>query len=58
MVNYINDIKISRNEWTLVKKILILTVSTGQGHNQAASSLSDSFTRAGYEVIKHEYLSN
>lgn len=41
-----------------MKKILILTVSTGQGHNQAASSLEDSFTSNGYEVIKNDFLSS
>ncbi len=39
-----------------MKKILILTTSTGQGHNQAASSIADSFENAGYEIIKHDFL--
>lgn len=41
-----------------MKKILILTASTGQGHNQAAASLSESFESAGYEVIKNDFLSS
>lgn len=39
-----------------MKKILILTTSTGQGHNQAASSVAESFESVGYEVIKHDFL--
>lgn len=39
-----------------MKKILILTTSTGQGHNQAANSISQSFEDAGYETIKHDFL--
>lgn len=42
----------------LVKKALILTISTGQGHNQAAESVADSFKDNGYEVIKHDFLKN
>lgn len=41
-----------------MKKILILTVSTGQGHNQAAASLETSFVSNGYEVIKNDFLSS
>ncbi|SFC33404.1 MGDG synthase family glycosyltransferase [Clostridium uliginosum] len=40
-----------------MKKILILTTSTGQGHNQAANSVSQSFEAAGYVTIKHDFLS-
>ena len=40
----------------LVKKVLILTISTGQGHNQAASSVAESFKGRGYEIIKHDFL--
>lgn len=39
-----------------MKKILILTTSTGQGHNQAASSVAESFEKAGYEIVKHDFL--
>lgn len=39
-----------------MKKILILTTSTGQGHNQAATSVAESFQNAGYEIIKHDFL--
>ena len=39
-----------------MNKILILTTSTGQGHNQAASSVAESFENAGYKVIKHDFL--
>lgn len=41
-----------------VKKVLILTISTGQGHNQAAESVSDSFKDKGYEIVKHDFLKN
>ncbi|EEH99251.1 glycosyltransferase [Clostridium tertium] len=41
-----------------MKKILILTTSTGEGHNQAASSISSSFENSGYEVIRHDFLKN
>lgn len=39
-----------------MKKVLILTTSTGQGHNQAASSVENSFKIAGYETIKYDFL--
>ncbi|WP_244833702.1 glycosyltransferase [Clostridium sp. BJN0001] len=39
-----------------MKRILILTTSTGQGHNIAAASIENSFKNAGYEVIKHDFL--
>lgn len=32
-----------------MKKVLILTASTGEGHNQAAKSLADKFHEHGYE---------
>ena len=41
-----------------VKKVLILTISTGQGHNQAASSVAESFQSRGYEIVKHDFLKN
>ncbi|MBS4842724.1 MAG: UDP-N-acetylglucosamine--LPS N-acetylglucosamine transferase [Clostridium sp.] len=41
-----------------MKKVLILTISTGQGHNQAAESVSDSFKDKGYEIVKHDFLKN
>lgn len=39
-----------------MKKVLILTTSTGQGHNQAAASLAESFENAGYEITKLDFL--
>lgn len=39
-----------------MKKILILTTSTGQGHNQAANSLKEIFERRGYTVEKYDFL--
>lgn len=39
-----------------MKKVLILTTSTGQGHNQAAKSLMDSFSKQGYECIRYDFL--
>ncbi|AOR22587.1 MGDG synthase family glycosyltransferase [Clostridium taeniosporum] len=39
-----------------MKKVLILTTSTGQGHNQAADSISDSFKNSGYEAVKYDFL--
>ncbi|WP_300385510.1 glycosyltransferase [Clostridium sp.] len=41
-----------------MKKILILTTSTGEGHNQAANSISIKFEESGYKVIKHDFLKN
>lgn len=41
-----------------MKKILILTTSTGEGHNQAAKSISSTFEKSGYEVITHDFLKN
>ncbi|MBK1811446.1 UDP-N-acetylglucosamine--LPS N-acetylglucosamine transferase [Clostridium sp. YIM B02505] len=41
-----------------MKKLLILTASTGQGHNQAADSLVETFSQFGYEVIKYDFLYN
>ncbi len=32
-----------------MKKILILTASTGEGHNQAAKTIDNEFTKKGYE---------
>lgn len=39
-----------------MKKILILTTSTGEGHNQAAKSISTTFEKSGYEVVTHDFL--
>lgn len=39
-----------------MKKVLILTTSTGQGHNQAAASIAESFENAGYEIKKLDFL--
>lgn len=39
-----------------MKKVLILTISTGQGHNQAATSVGESFKEFGYHTIKHDFL--
>lgn len=39
-----------------MKKILILTASTGEGHNQAASSIAENFEKRGYEVIQNDFL--
>lgn len=39
-----------------MKKVLILTISTGQGHNQAAASVAESFEDKGYEIVKHDFL--
>ncbi|NME82635.1 glycosyltransferase [Clostridium sp. SM-530-WT-3G] len=39
-----------------MKKVLILTISTGQGHNQAATSIGESFKESGYELITHDFL--
>ncbi|NLK94332.1 MAG: glycosyltransferase [Clostridiales bacterium] len=41
-----------------MKKVLILTTSTGQGHNQAASSLIDAFSKEGFECIKLDFLAS
>ena len=39
-----------------MKKVLILTTSTGQGHNQAANSLLETFESEGFTCIKHDFL--
>lgn len=39
-----------------MKKLLILTASTGEGHNQAANSLSQAFEEKGYYVDKYDFL--
>lgn len=39
-----------------MKKILILTASTGEGHNQAANSIAENFKARGYEVVKNDFL--
>ena len=37
-------------------KVLILTSSTGEGHNQAANSLKDIFEEKGHHVLKIDFL--
>lgn len=39
-----------------MKKVLILTTSTGEGHNQAANSLIETFSNCDYQCIKHDFL--
>lgn len=39
-----------------MKKVLILTTSTGEGHNQAANSLLDTFSQENFECIRHDFL--
>ncbi len=39
-----------------MKKVLILTTSTGQGHNQAAASVAESFKNSSYEITKLDFL--
>lgn len=39
-----------------MKKVLILTASTGEGHNQAAESIAENFKARGYTVIKNDFL--
>ncbi|MBL4932695.1 MGDG synthase family glycosyltransferase [Clostridium paridis] len=39
-----------------MKKVLILTASTGQGHNQAANSLKTVFEKKGWKVDKYDFL--
>ena len=41
-----------------MKKVLILTTSTGEGHNQAASSISDTFKKYDYEFVPYDFLEN
>ena len=41
-----------------MKKVLILTTSTGLGHNQAAKSLIDVFEKNDYKCIKYDFLDN
>lgn len=41
-----------------MKKVLILTTSTGQGHNQAANSLIDTFTNNGYSCVRTDFLAS
>lgn len=41
-----------------MKKVLVLTTSTGQGHNQAADSLIEALTIDGFECIKHDFLAS
>lgn len=41
-----------------MKKVLILTTSTGQGHNQAASSLIDAFAKEDFECVKLDFLAS
>ena len=39
-----------------MKKVLILTTSTGQGHNQAANSLIDTFSLEEFQCIRQDFL--
>ncbi|MGL4774449.1 MAG: MGDG synthase family glycosyltransferase [Clostridium sp.] len=39
-----------------MKKVIILTTSTGQGHNQAASTLCEVFEHEGFKAIKSDFL--
>lgn len=41
-----------------MKKVLILTTSTGQGHNKAANALVEVFSEHGYECVKADFLGN
>lgn len=41
-----------------MKKVIILTTSTGQGHNQAAKSLIDLLQKNNYECIRYDFLGN
>lgn len=41
-----------------MKKVLILTTSTGQGHNQAANSLIEALTGADFECVRHDFLAS
>ena len=39
-----------------MKRVLILTTSTGQGHNQAANSLQNVLTDSNYQCVKFDFL--
>ena len=39
-----------------MNRVLILTASTGQGHNQAADSLKHSYEQQGFQVEKYDIL--
>ncbi|MDP4176886.1 MAG: glycosyltransferase [Bacillota bacterium] len=39
-----------------MKTVLILTASTGEGHNQAADSLADSFKSKGYNTVEFDFI--
>lgn len=39
-----------------MKKVLILTTSTGDGHNKAADSLVEAFTANSYSAVKFDFL--
>lgn len=41
-----------------MKKVLILSTSTGEGHNQAANSLKSTLERNGFEVYIEDFLKN
>lgn len=41
-----------------MKKVIVLTTSTGQGHNQAAKSLIDLLQKNNYKCIKYDFLSD
>lgn len=39
-----------------MKKVLILTASTGDGHNKAAEALADAFAANNFDVVKYDFL--
>lgn len=39
-----------------MKKVLILTASTGEGHNQAANSIAETLSFNNFKCIKYEFL--
>ena len=39
-----------------MKKVLILTASTGEGHNQAANSIGETLSANNFKCIKYEFL--
>ncbi|WP_461206754.1 MGDG synthase family glycosyltransferase [Clostridium sp. DL1XJH146] len=41
-----------------MKTVLVLTASTGEGHNQAADSLKKKYEKIGYNAVKYDFLKN
>lgn len=41
-----------------MKKVLIISTSTGEGHNQAANSISNLLEKCGYIVFRNDFLKN